>query len=170
MINPYAILGIGVLLVASHAAVGYWQHQDGVTVTTAKYDKRDNIALTEANTKLHDVEDKYRRAEQQHAVAMSDIATNFEKEKQDAKLKTDARIAAVRAGVLRLYSHQTAGVPTIRSGVPNIATGTGGRDGTGDGRLSAGDSGFLLALGGRCNAVRDKLTACQSIVKSDRAQ
>ena len=169
MTNPWLIVALIVAWLASLAGVGYWQHQDGVNVTTAKYDKRDNIALTAANTKLHDVEEKYRLAEQQHAVDLNNIAANYEKEKQDANVKTADLIRAARAGALRLYLHQAAGLPAARSGVPRVAAGAGGRDGAGGGRFSARDSEFLLNLTGRCNAVRDKLAACQSVVRSDRA-
>ena len=169
MTNPWLIVALIVAWLASCAGVGYWQHQDGVTVTTEKYDKRDNIALTAANTKLHDVEEKYRLAEQQHAADVSLISTNYEKELNDANVKTADLIRAARAGALRLYSHQATGVPATRSGVPKIAAGAGGRDAAGDRRFSDIDNEFLLSLTGRCNAVRDKLAACQSIVRADRA-
>lgn len=169
MTNPYVILGLILAWLASCAGVGYWQHQAGVTVTTEKYERRDNIELTKANDRITELEQQYRAEEQAHAAALSLIAANYEKEKQDANAKTAALIAAARAGALRLYGHQTTGVPATGSQTAPTAPAAGGCDGAGNRGFSAGDSEFLLALGGRANAVRDKLTTCQSIVRADRA-
>jgi hypothetical protein len=166
--NPWSIVGVIGLWVLTLGGAGYYEYGVGVKVTDDAYKSRDNIALTNANTALKDIEDKYRALEQKQALDLAAISGNYEKEKQDANVKTAELIAAARTGALRLYHHQTAGIPAAGSLATPTAAATGGCDGAGDRGFSAGDSEFLLALGGRANAVRDKLSSCQQIVRSDR--
>lgn len=166
--NPYIILGIVVVWMAGLYGVGRWQRQDGIAITEAVYAKRDNAALIEANGKIKGLEEKYRRAEQDATDNQAAISADYERKLKNANKKTADLIAAARAGTFRLRDPKAAGIPAIGSITAKASAGPGKCDGAGDGGLSADATEFLLALTGRCNTVRDKLTACQAIVVADR--
>lgn len=168
MPNPWIILAVVILWGSSLVAVGYWQNDAGYVAERVVWQARDNQALADANKTLHATEEKYRKAEQAHAAAMAAIDANHAKELKNANAKTDELIRAARAGTFRLRDPNAIACATRGNLAAQAATGTGERDGAGDGGLSADAAEFLLALTGRCNAVRDKLAACQAVVVEDR--
>jgi prophage endopeptidase len=168
MTNPYVIIGLIVVWLASCAGVGYWQHQDGVTVTTEKYERRDNLALSKANNRITELEQQYRAEEQAHAVRMSSIADTYEKELKNANDKTTALIAAARTGTFRLRDPQAARLPTLGSHPAQTAAGPGRSDGQAGAELSGTTVEFLISLTGEADDITRQLGACQAVVRSDR--
>jgi hypothetical protein len=169
MPNPWILLGVVVLWLASVAGVGYWQNDAGHTAERVIWQGRQNTELTAATIKIKSVEEAYRLEEQKHAEQLSTITINYQKELDNAKIKTDHLVQRARAGALRLRDPGTSTDATGGNKLPKTATGTSGRDDTPDGGLSTDAAGFLLGLTGRCNLVSRQLSACQSIVRSDRA-
>lgn len=164
--TPYAIIAGLVLWLASVVGVGYWQRQDGITVTAAAYAKRDNKELVEINNKLKTTEEAYRKLEHQAAERQAAISATYQEQLKNANQKTADLIIAARAGTFRL--RDPASLQAGGHDLPKTAASSGGRDATCDGGLSADSTEFLLALTGRCNQTRDQLTACQSVVIADR--
>lgn len=166
--NPWVIVVALLVWIASLAGVGYWQNDAGHTAERAAWQKRENQEIVSANRKIIELSDKYRRAEQDHATALDKIAVTYEGKLKNANQKTAALERAARAGTLRLRDPHATPCPSSGDPVPDTAAGTGQRDGADDGGLSTVAAEFLLSLTGRCNAVRDKLTTCQAIVREDR--
>jgi len=168
MPNPYVILAVVLMWIASLAGVGYWQNEVGRTSELAKWEEQKNAEIDAANQALYDTEEKYRAAEKQHADMLATVSTTYEGRIKDEQAKTAKLIAAANAGTYRLRDPNATPINTIGHNVPEAATGTGRCDGTGDGGLSTITTRNLLSLTGRCNYVSAKLSACQAIVKADR--
>jgi len=145
----------------------------GVQETQATYAKRDNTALVAANKRIKDLEDARAADLLQSQLDVNDQATRFEQEKADAEKTTAARIAAARAGNLRLFDPGTKGGNTSCAGsgdgggAAGVAT-AGGPDGAGGSELSVVADEFLLGESKRADIIAKKLNrlqiACQAIV------
>jgi hypothetical protein len=169
MPNPWIIVGVLVAWLASLAAVGYWQNSAGHTGERVTWQAQQVKDLAKYNADILAKDEAYRLEEQQHAADLNTISINYQKELDDANIKNAALASAVRAGTLRLRDPGARRRPAGGDRLPETAARVGRCDASGDGRLSAGAAEFLLGLTGRCNAVRQKLTSCQAIVRSDRA-
>ena len=53
--NPWVLLGVVLAWIASLVAVGTWQRHDGAAETVARYEKRDNASLIQANATIDPV-------------------------------------------------------------------------------------------------------------------
>lgn len=168
--NPWAILGVVVLWIASLAAVGSWQNDAGHVAERDGWIKRENTELREANAKIKQLEDEARLQEHRWAQNQADIAALLEKERQDAKRKTDRLIADYRAGTLRLRDPSAARQQAGGSQGSATAAAPGQCDGTAPGGLSGEAAEFLFNLTGEANEVTDQLTACQAVIVSDRTE
>lgn len=166
--NPWIALGLVLAWIASLAGVGYWQNDAGHTTERVAWQARDNAALAEANSKLHDTEEKYRRIEQSHAADLAAISGNYQKELKDASQKTADLIAANRAGAFRLRDPGATACSPHRSILSETAASSGGRDGGTQAELSGTAAEFLLGLTGEADDTARQLSACQAIVKADR--
>lgn len=166
--NPWAIVLALLVWIASLASVGYWQNGAGHSAERLVWQERANTELADANRKIVELTDKYRRTEQAHTVALDALAVTYEGKLKNANQKTANLIRAARTGTFRLRDPHAAACPPAGSALPETGARAGQRDGAGDGRLSTDATEFLLNLTGRCNAVRDKLTTCQAIVIEDR--
>jgi prophage endopeptidase len=170
MPNPWILLTLLIVWLASLAGVGYWQNGAGHTAERVTWQARENTELAGANQKIQALEEAYRAQEQQHAEQLNTIAVNYQKELDDANSKTEDLVRRARAGAFRLRDPGARTHATCGNQLPEIAAGAGGRDDTGDRGLSTDAAGFLLGLAGRCNRVSRKLSACQAIIISDRAR
>ena len=168
MPNPYILLAVLLIWLASLAGVGVWQNHSGHTAERVVWQARETTELASANMKLHALEESYRQQEQQHATNLNAIAVNYQKELDDANAKTDDLVRRARAGAFRLRDPGTSTHAAGGGQLPETATRAGGLDDTGDRGLSTDAAGFLLGLASRCDRVSRKLSACQSIVRSDR--
>lgn len=166
--NPWAILIVVALWLASLAGVGYWQNEAGQSQVHADWLKKDNAELNEANVKIVTLTEKARADERRYAQNQADISKILEQERQDAKRKTDQLIADYHAGTLRLRdpaSRQQTGGSS-----PGAATASpSGCNGGASGELSGTAGEFLLGLSGEADEVAQQLAACQAVIKSDRS-
>lgn len=168
--NPWIALGLVLMWITSVAVVGRWQNEAGHIAERVTWQAKDINELKQDNKAVHDLEEKYRASEQDHADIQAGISANYQEQIKNANQKTAALIASYRAGTFRLRDPNTIARPPRGSIVPEIAARSGGCDGSGDGGLSANLAESLIRLTGRCNNVRDKLAACQAVVVEDRAQ
>lgn len=164
--NPWAILIVVALWIASLTGVGLWQNEAGNEQCRANWLKKDNAELTEANAKIISMTEKALTDERRLAQNQADISKILEQERQNAKRKTDQLIADYHAGTLRLRDPgaQQAGSST---GCQTSAT-AGGSDAGTQGRLSGAAAEFLLNLTGEADEVVNQLAACQKNLLSDR--
>lgn len=167
--NPYAIIAGLVLWLASVVGVGYWQRQDGITVTEAAYAQRDNKELAEINNKLKTTEEAYRKLEHQAAERQAAISATYQEQLKNANKKTADLIIAARAGTFRL--RDPSSLQTGGHDLPKTATSSGGRDGqAGSEFLGESATVFLINEASRADNLTRQLDACQAVVMADRAQ
>lgn len=144
----------------------------GVSETTADWQKRDNAQLQAALAAQSEAEARAAHAESEAAAAQSAASENYQRGVKDGKAKTDALVAAARAGDLRLRDPgNQAGSGAARgnqAGAAQTAAGTGGCYGAAGAKLSVEASEFLLGLAGEADDTARQLAACQVILVSDR--
>lgn len=163
--NPWVLLGAGVLWLASLVGVGYWQRQDGALAekTSCQAVKLDE--LTTANAAIKRLEDAARDREAQHAAQMDTIGTWLAKENQDAEIRQRDAVRNARALVLR---NQPACVSAGggEAGPPRPAA--GGGDGPAACELPAEIVRDMESL--VFDADRDvrQLAGCQAVALKDR--
>lgn len=166
--NPYNIIALLIAWGLSLAGVGWWQRNDGETVERSAWQARENAALIAANGKIKTLGEDARKAEQDKALALTAISTDYERKLSDANKQRAADAAAVRAGSLRLRDPSASGLRACGGFPTEAAAGTGQRDGGAAGELSAAASGFLLDLANEADDVARQLVACQRVVIEDR--
>lgn len=113
--------------------------------------------------------DNARAIEQRYTAQMAALDLKHTQELQNAQDRTEADIAAVRAGELRLRNRFTCdNTASPGGGVPPAGAGSGLGDATRGTGLQPADGEFLIRLAGRADAVVLQLRACQAIVAGDR--
>jgi len=168
MLNPYVILALLVAWGLSLVGVGAWQRHDGKVTERAVWQIRENDEIRMANSKIRSLEEGARKAEQDKAIALATISTDYERKLSDANKQRAADAAAVRAGSLRLRDPSATGLRACGSIATETATGTSQRDGGTAGELSGAASEFLLDLANEADDVARQLAACQQVVIEDR--
>lgn len=167
--NPYAIIAVLVIWIGSLAGVGYWQNAAGHTSERTVWQGKENTELTDAANRILELSNKARTEVQKHADDLARISTQYQKEKTDAKRKTDALVAGLRAGTVILFDPGTSTVQTCGGAIGQTPSTTSGHDGGAPSKLSGAASEFLLQLTGESDEIVRQLSACQAVVLSDRA-
>ena len=137
--NPYVILGVLLIWLASLAGVGFWQHKEGEQTIQVQWNKANEAQ----EKKIISLQEEAKKQEETTALAINSVATNYEEEKQNEKTHTDALISKLRSNALRL---RDPGNRSSCSSVPSTSSGTTVNQQTCDGRLSTRASEFLLEL------------------------
>ena len=98
------VLAIVLALAWDHFITGVEKrgYDRGVSATEARYAKRDNDQLKATLAAQQAAEKRASDAEAKAATAQNLASTNYQKGVQDGKAQTERRIAAARAGTLRL--------------------------------------------------------------------
>lgn len=184
------LIGVVVLLGAITGLVVAWDnyttgldekgYDRGVAESTAAYTKRDNVRLQRVLAELKTAQAKAKALEEQYAAAQATADANYKRGVKDGQAKTAARIAAARAGDLKLRDpgNQGGTGPACNPGPAKGETATtaaggnaapaGQLPGSDGGILSAEASTFLLALTGEADEVVKQLTAAQATIVQDR--
>lgn len=173
---PYRIAIVAALWLGSLAAVGLWQRHDGIATVEAKWQAREAKQQAAAAARYKKLYDAYRKAEQDNAAALAEIATKLEKERTDANKQHAADIAALRAGTLRLRDPGSAAVPACRGSAAETGPASSGCNGCASGQLPAAPAGllsgqaseFLVDLAADADDVARQLAACQQVIINDR--
>ncbi len=138
-----------------------------LSITTLKdgYDKQ----LADANKARADAEQAARDTEAKRVADMASLDANYQKELSDAKTVSDAAVAAVRAGTVRVRDRFTcnAGSGSVPSAAKAGAS-TGSTDAASANGLQPEDAEFLLREAARADAVTVQLRALQDVVRRDR--
>ena len=166
--NPWLILGVVLVWLASLVGVGTWQRSDGATTERAKWVERENAELVAANAKIIELNAAARAQEARHAASLAVISTGHQQEIKNAQAQAIADRAAVRAGGLRLYDVAAPGLRACGSLPSPPGATAGGRDGRAAGELSGEATQFLFDLANDADAVARQLAACQRVVRADR--
>lgn len=131
----------------------------GVDVTNAEWQARFDRANAEADRKA-------REAEQAHVNEVDRIAQNLIEERNRGFQERDQVIADLRAGALRLRPRFQC--PARQQAAP-AGTAAAGSDGGAQAGLSGADAEFLVREASRADEVARQLTACQAVIRADRA-
>lgn len=166
--NPYICLVIALAWIGSLTGVGYWQHGEGVKTERVNWQTRESKELRDANNKITMLQEQARQKEADHAQALSDISSNYQKELNDANKQNKALTDAVRSGELRLRDNNASCQSADGSYPGTVGTSTSGRDGRAGTELSREAAEFLLILTEEADAVVRQLNACQAVIKEDR--
>ena len=173
---PYRIAIVAALWLCSLAAVGWWQRHDGMATVEAKWQAREAKQQAAAAARYRTLYDAYRKAEQDNAAALAEIAIKLEKERTNATRQHAADIAALRTGALRLRDPGAAAVPACRGSAAEAGPASSGCNGgttcelsgTPAGLLSNQASEFLVNLAADADDVARQLAACQQVIINDR--
>lgn len=166
--NPWVLLGIVLAWAASLGAVGYWQHEAGVTSERDTWQGKQIAELKAANAEIARLNDKARETEHQHALEINAIGVKDAKDRAALEAQHRDDLARVRAGTLRL---RIAGACPKRPDPGPAAEArpapAGGDDSTA-GELPAAASNDLLDLTADADRNTIQLTACQAVIEADR--
>lgn len=166
-IEAIKLVIVSILIIAGAVSVGVWQNHAGHVSERVVWQGEQNKELALANTKIVELTASAMAEKKQHETNLNTIASNYEKDRQYDKAKTDSLIAKYRSGTYRLrdpgYSSGTSSTP--QSGV---APSSSGCNGSTEGGLSVEASGFLLGITGEADEVAKQLSACQAVIVDDR--
>ncbi len=191
IMTPLIILAIKLGLVAAviGGAVFVWHsytsgliedgHTAGMAECTTTYTLRDNRALEAALKAQTAAEARATRLEQDAAKAQETAMTAYKKGKDDATRKTEALVAAARAGSLVLTDPGARAEPARcpPPGPGPVVDAPGGNDAAAGGQLpsptpgilSPGATVFLAQLTGEADDTARALTLAQARILSDVA-
>lgn len=168
------VKAIGILLIVLGIVAGVWRAYDwaydkGVQADELVWQQRELSQAQQVAANIKQQEDDARAREAANSVAMAATNDNLRKGLNDAQHKNDILVAKLHDGTLRLRDPGHIDQPaSCDGGAGQVATGSGGSDGTSGTQLSTEASDFLLSLSNEAdNAVR-QLTACQQIIVDDR--
>ncbi len=168
MPNPYILLGIILLWLASTVGVGLWQRHDGANQCQASWQAREVSEQAQAAQQIKTLEDAARAQEQAHAADVAQISTNYEKELSDEHAKHLADITAIRAGALRLRDKSASCLSTSYDSASQTTTSATGSDAATGCQLSPDVAANLFGLADRADQITVQLAACQRVVIDDR--
>lgn len=161
-------------LAAGIATGAIYLHHAGYKAGAASVQTRwDAQKLVDANAyaqTLEKVDAQHRQQQAQWEQQLAAASTQYQEDKHNVEKQRDAAIAALRAGTLRL--RDPGATPTVAVGgsaVPNTAASAGGRAAGGGAELSRASSEFLLGIAADADEIVQRLTACQAVVRADRA-
>lgn len=164
--NPWVILGIVVLWVASLGVVGWKANEIGHETEKAAWLVKENKELAAANDLIQTLTAKVRATEQAHQQRLADIAANIAKENRNAEARTRRAVANARALVLR----QQPACPSASTGpAGSLAPSAGGSDGAPACELPAAAVRDFFQLVGDADTGMRLLAACQAVIRSDRS-
>lgn len=151
----YAGLG----LLAGGLFYGHLRYNAGQASVQGKFDAfkaqvADDIQAQAAFNKAKQARDK---------LAFDSIANSLRMENEQIKSNTDATIAELRAGTVKLRDRFKC--PSKTAEVAGSGQGDNEASETG---LSDEDAGFLIRFAGEADTVANTLTACQNILRAER--
>jgi hypothetical protein len=154
-----ALYGVCFFMGYRHGETVTGNHFKAVIAQNAENEAKQRAAL----------EAKARDTEQHAADAMARIDEQHQKAIENEKAKADAVIAAYGAGTVRLRNRFTCPATGTGGNMSAAATSTGQRDERTQGGLQQQDVQFLVRFAAEADELADQLSACQSIIKADRA-
>jgi Rz lysis protein len=164
-LNPWVLLGVGVLWVASLVGVGAWQREDGATAERTAWQAKENQELAAANSTIARLNRENRALEAEHAEQIAAIGVAHEADRKALEKQRRDDVARARAGALRLRVPGGC-VPAYRSPAPEASPPASERDAPPASELPAEVAANLLELVDDADTVAIQLGACQSVVRS----
>ena len=167
-LNPWVILGIVLLWIASLGAVGWKANEIGHKTERSDWLNKENAELVAANKKIQDLQNDARKTEQEHAARLAEIGAAHAKEMVDKEAQRRRDLAAIRDGALKLRIASSRICPGGSSPSETGPT-PGERDGAATVELPQQITSDLFDLANDADQVADQLRACQGVIQSDRS-
>lgn len=159
----------GAIALALVAGSGYlYGRNDGKKIERVEWQAREKKADDAAAVELKKVTDDATKKERASAAAVAVISGQFQQELKHERTKKDRIISDLRAGTVRLRDPGTRH-PLSSNPVPTTGTGPGRCDAGPGTDFSREASEFLVSEASRADEITRQLTACQKIVRKDRA-
>lgn len=167
--NPWLILGMLVLAIVAGLGGEWHGHATGVVQEKAAWQAREGTELRAANAKILALEEAARKEEAARAAGLDKVAKIYEEKLADAEAQKDRDVRAARAGTLSLRIPTPCKAAGL-GGTAQAAPGTGLGDGGATTELPREIAADLFALADDADKVVKQLTACQAVVREDRAR
>lgn len=176
-VAPYAAFFalISALLFGAYS-FGVSVERDRQLVAIGELNSAHNSTLARINTAhrsaLAAEQARARITEQQHAQRMAILDQEHTEALENARNQTERDIDSVRTGTISVRDRFTCPAGSDRaadSGTGNAGPAPGIRDAAQTGGLRPEDAAFLIRLADEADAVVRQLSACQAIVRNDRA-
>lgn len=163
--NPWILLGVGVLWIASLFGVGAWQRDDGATAERVAWQAKEAAALRQWNETIDRLNREARAKEAEHATELAALGDRYAKDVDalDARRRRD--LVDARAGALRLRD-PAARAPACPGAPAAPATAPAAGDAPAPGELSGPAASFLLELANDADAVARQLAAAQDVIRA----
>jgi len=150
------------VILALLCATGYYGHtryKAGAAHVQSKWDDEKAVIAAEAEKAKKEAAAKEAAA----LAAIQNAAANLKQENANALAERDSLIRDLRAGRVRV--REALRCP---SRVPEAAGSAGPDHGASEGGLSDKDAEFLIRLASEADAAARRLTACQTILETER--
>lgn len=161
-----ALVVVAVIIGAIYA---YGQQQFGLgeRAEAARWLARENAELVAANAEIASLTFKKFVEEKAHEERLTQAATDYQKEKQREKVKTDAVLADLRTGNAGLFYHLASQSAGACRGRETVAS-SGGSDGGTETQLPREIAADIFAEADRANGIVRQLNLCQQVIIEDR--
>lgn len=166
--NPWLLAGCLAAVIAAGLAGEWHGTKTGRDAERASWQAKESKELAEANGKILQLEEGARLAERRKAAEFAEIDQRHTQEIQNAHRQKELDIAAARAGRVILRIPATCEDPGERD-PRDLATAPGVGHGASTAELPREVAADLLGLADDADEVVLQLTACQSVVRADRA-
>jgi prophage endopeptidase len=168
-LNPWLLLGVGIAWLASLAAVGTWQREDGALAEKTAWQAKEVAELAAANAEIQRLQAAATRDHRQHELRLAAVDTELSKSRRSLEERTRNDRRAARDGSERLRI--PGACPPANVDREAAATPAPGRsDGAADAELPGPLAAALHDLANEADAIVEQLTACQAVVLSDRKE
>lgn len=165
MLNPWVLLGVGLLWLASLVGVGAWQREDGKTAERGAWQAKENKELAAAGVEIDRLNREARANEAEHAEQIAAIGAAHEADREADEKRRRKDVADAHSGALRL--RVPGGCESPGSGAaPETATAAGrGNDAAGS-ELPREVTANLFELVDDADSITRQLGSCQAVVRS----
>lgn len=160
MINPWMLVGSGVLIIASY----FYGYSTGYDVSKSAWEAEKSIATKEAMDNIIAATDKVKSLEQQLATKQNKVEKVYVDRIRTVKVESKRITDIARNDGLFV----DASCPDSSNALPGSASGSSGSDGAKKARLSREASEALISIAADADTIVHQLTACQAILEAER--
>jgi prophage endopeptidase len=169
--KPYLILGLVVVLAASHLGALMFGRNMANNAAKARLQKETQAKLVQMQTLMTEnlrLSNEVRAKEAEHAEKLASFSQTYQEQLQNVRMEKDKFVAGVRAGTIRLRIPQPARPSSNNPALDQVNAGAGRCDASAESELPRDVAEFLYSEASRADAIVNQLQACQAIVIEDR--
>jgi len=160
MINPWLLVGSGVLIIASY----FYGYSTGYDVSKSEWEAEKSIATKEAMDNMIAATDKVKSLEQQLATKQNKVEKIYVNKIRTVEVESKRITDIARNNGLFV----NASCADSSNPLPDSASGSSSSNGTKKARLSREASEALISIAADADTIIHQLTACQAILEAER--